>query len=253
MITRHRITLFVVLVLCALGGNAAAQPVFRILGQLTDDKGQAIANADVHVEALYGYAAGTFAGQRSFAAKTDSKGKWNVLGVKSGVWIVEATAPGFVPEVVGLPINLLTTVTSAQSGNSLAWTLVLKAQRLPSGQRGEMLGAAAAAAKAGKNDEVRAALTRVEEDADGDYLSGAARIALMARDFALAHTLFLRALQVDPSGYRTALGLATGFLAQRDFDSASKTFDAARARTHDKDEQKFITIALTDLATIKVR
>ena len=57
----------------------------------------------------------------------------------------------------------------------------------------------------------------------------------------------------DPSAYRTALGLATGFLANRDFDSASRTFDAARARTHDKDEQRFITIALTDLATIKVR
>ena len=40
---------------------------------------------------------------------------------------------------------------------------------------------------------------------------------------------------------------------ERDFDSASRAFDAARSRTHDKDEQKFITAAIGDLATIKVR
>ncbi len=54
---------------------------------------------------------------------------------------------------------------------------------------------------------------------------------------------------------RTAptLGIASIFLLERDFDSASRAFDAARSRTHDKDEQKFLSAALGDLATIKVR
>jgi len=249
------VTVFVsfVLCLCVLVSEAAAQPVFRIVGQLTDDKGQAIAGADVGVEALFGYAAGTFAGQRTFAAKTDAKGRWSVLGVKSGIWIFQVLAPGFVPEVVCLPITLLTTVSSGQAGNSLPWTLVLKAERMPEGEHGQTLGAALDAAKGGRKDDVRAALTRLPADADGDYLSSAARIAIVARDFELASSLFGRALQQDPTAYRTALGLATGFLANRDFDSASRTFDAARARTRDKDEQRFLTIALTDLATIKVR
>ena len=173
--------------------------------------------------------------------------------MKSGVWIFEVIAPGYVPEVVGLPITLLTTVSSAQSGNSLPWTLPLKMERMPGGDRGQSLGAALDAARARKKDEVRALLTQVPADAGGDYLSCAARIAIVAREFELAQSLFASALQQDPSAYRTALGLATGFLANRDFDSASRTFDAARARTHDKDEQRFITIALTDLATIKVR
>jgi hypothetical protein len=252
--TRRRLAIAIACcVTVALPVSARAQPVFRILGQVSDDKGQAIADADVAVEALFGYAAGTFAGQRTFAARTDAKGRWNVLGVKSGVWIFEVLAPGYVPEVVGVPITLLTTVSSGQSGNSLPWTLVLKAQRMPQGERGQVLGAALDAAKAHQKDDARTALTRVPADADGDYLACAARIAIVARDFELAQTLFTRALQQDPSAYRTALGLATGFLANRDFDSASKAFDAARARTHDKDEVRFITIALTDLATIKVR
>ena len=242
-----------VLILFVAAARADAQPVFRILGVLTDEKGQPIANADVAVEALYGYAAGTFAGQRTFSAKTDAKGKWNVLGVKSGVWVFEATAPGFVPEIIGLPITLLTTVSSAQSGNALPWTLVLKAERMPEGDRGQVLAAAVDSAKAGKKEDVRAALARVPADADGAYLCSAARIAAVARDWELARSLFMSALQQDPTAYRTALGLATGFLVLRDFDGASKTLDAARARTKDKDEQKFISIAITDLATIKVR
>ncbi|HEV3141300.1 MAG TPA: carboxypeptidase regulatory-like domain-containing protein [Vicinamibacterales bacterium] len=242
-----------VLALGVLAAGAAAQPVFRILGQVTDDKGDPIAGADVGVEALYGYAAGTFAGQRTFSAKTDAKGRWNVIGVKSGVWIFEVDAPGYVPEIVGLPITLLTTVSSRESGNSLPWTLVLKMERLPQAERAQALAAALDASRAGRKEEVRAMLTRVPADSGGDYLSCAARIAIVAREFDLAQSLFASALQEDPSAYRTALGLATGFLVKRDFDSASKAFDAARARTRDKDEVRFITIALTDLATIKVR
>ncbi|HMD33893.1 MAG TPA: carboxypeptidase-like regulatory domain-containing protein [Vicinamibacterales bacterium] len=236
-----------------IAATAKAQPVSRILGVVVDEKGKPIEGADVNVEALYGYAAGTFAGQRRFSAKTDAKGKWNVLGLKSGVWIFEAMAPGYLPEVVGLPIRLLTTVSSRESGEALNWTLVLKPEPMPSGAHGEALSAALDAARAGKKEEAKAAFLRVPATAGPVYLAAAARIAVVAREFEIAHTLYANALQEDPSAYRTALGLATGFLVKRDFDSASRAFDAARARTHDKDEVRFITIALTDLSTIKVR
>ena len=75
----------------------------------------------------------------------------------------------------------------------------------------------------------------------------------MARDLALPQSLFKRALERDPSSYRAAMGVASIFLLQRDFDSASRAFDATRNRTHDKDEQKFLSVAIGDLATIKVR
>jgi len=245
---------FAAAILCvSFAAPAHAQGIYRILGQVTDDKGTPIDGAEVSLEALYGYAAGTFAGQRTFATRTEGNGKWNLLGLKSGVWIVEAIASGYVPEIVGLPFRLLTTVSSREAGTSLTWTLPLKMERMPGGQRGETLAAALEAARAGRKAEVGTLLTRITEEMSPDYLAAAARIAIVARDFDLAHELYAKALQGDPSAYRTALGLASGFLEQRDFDSASKAFDAARARTHDKDEVRFITIALADLATIRVR
>src|SRR5207248_9459421 len=103
------------------------------------------------------------------------------------------------------------------------------------------------------SSDVRSALERLPADADADYLAAAARIALVARDTTLARALFQRALERDPASYRAALGIASVFLLQRDFDSASRAFDAARNRTHDKAEQKFLSFAIGDLATIRVR
>ena len=82
------------LVLSIPAAPAAAQTVHRLLGLVTDEKGKPIEGADVNVEALYGYAAGTFSGQRTFSTKTDARGRWNVLGLKSGVWIFEVIEPG---------------------------------------------------------------------------------------------------------------------------------------------------------------
>jgi Tfp pilus assembly protein PilF len=91
----------------------------------------------------------------------------------------------------------------------------------------------------------------VPEDADADYLAAAGRVALLARQHDMARTFFSRALERDPSSYHAALGIASMFLLQRDFDSASRALDAARTRTRDKDEQRFISAAIGDLATIR--
>jgi hypothetical protein len=216
--------------------SASAQNVNRLLGRVVTDKGEAVANAEIHVEAFYGYAGGPFAGQRTFTATTDKKGAWNVMGIKSGVWLFEVTAPGCFPESVALPIQILTTLSSGQSGLSYTWQLVLKPVAMPDETRAQLLVSGA-----------------VPEDATSEELAGAGRLALKARDADRARALFQKALERDPSSYRAALGIATTFLLARDFDSASRVFDAARNRTHDKDEIKFITVALTDLATIKVR
>ena len=162
-------------------------------------------------------------------------------------------APGYLPETVVLPIRILTTVSMGTSGMSLPWDIILKPVAAPDDVQGELLKQAAAAARDGNLEAVRGALRTLPEDPHSDYLSGAARIAMVVRDMPLARTLFMNALQRDPSSYRAALGIASMFLLERDFDSASRAFDAARARTHDKDEQKFLSMAIGDLATIKVR
>jgi hypothetical protein len=234
-------------------GVLAQQPVSRLKGRVTTEQGEPIANAEVRAEAFFGSAAGTFAGQRTFSERTNAKGEWSIMGIAPGIWEFDIVAPGELPESAVLPIRLLTASGPNAGGQLLTWQLVLKPVPPPGGEPGSALVAALDAARAGHADQVRTLLTRVSEDADADVLAGAGRIALLARDMPLARTLFLRALERDPSSYRAALGVASTFLLQRDFDSASRAFDATRSRTHDKDEQKFLTFAIGDLATIKAR
>jgi hypothetical protein len=231
----------------------AQRAVFRVKGRVVNERGEPVQKADIRVEAFYGYAGGTFAGQRKLSEQANVKGEWSVGGMQPGIWLFEVTAPGYLPETVVLPIRILTTVSMGASGMALTWDLVLKPVSTPDNVRGELLIQAAAAAHDGKADQVRAALRALPEDPDSDYLGAAGRIALVAGDLDLAKALFTKALERDPSSYRAALGVASVFLLVRDFDNASKVFDAARNRTHDKDEQKFLSAAIGDLATIKVR
>jgi hypothetical protein len=215
---------------------ASAQNSYRLLGRVVTEKGEPVADAEVHVEAFYGKAAGAVTGQRTFTATTDKKGAWNVMGIRPGVWLFEAIAPGYYPESVALPIQILASSSSGQTGMALTWQLVLKPVAMADETHAKLLMTGA-----------------IPEGANADDLAGAGRLALKARDTGLARALFQKALERDPASYRAALGIATTFMLNRDFDSASKVFDAARNRTHDKDEIKFITIALSDLATIMVK
>jgi len=225
-----------ILLCLAIPTAASAQNNYRLLGRVVTEKGEPVANAEVRVEAFYGKAAGPVTGQRTYTATTDKKGAWNVMGVRPGVWLFEALAPGYYPESVALPIQILASSSSGQSGMALTWQLVLKPIPMTDETRAKLLTTGA-----------------VPEDANADELAGAGRLALLARDTGVARALFQKALERDPSSYRAALGIATTFMLARDFDSASRVFDAARNRTHDKDEVKFITVALSDLATIMVK
>jgi hypothetical protein len=241
--------------LATVAAPASAQhAAFRVKGYVRDDKGAPIANAEVRVEAFYGYFAGAFGGgQRTFSAKTGAKGDWNVPGLQPGVWLFEVFSPDHVPEMVILPIRILTTVSMGTSGMALTWDVVLKPIAAQDDDGARFLIESALAARDGKAAGVRQALTQLPKDAEADYLAGAGRVAVVARDFELARALFTRAIERDPNCYRAVLGLASTFLYERDFDSASRAFDAARARTKDKEEQRFISAAIGDLATIKVR
>ena len=239
--------------LLAATSALAQQPVSRLKGRLVTERGEPVKDAEVRAEAFFGAAAGTFAGQRTFSTTTNAKGEWSILGIASGIWLFEATAPGYSPEIVVLPIRLLTASSPNAAGQMLLWDLILKPVPSPDGEPGRILADGLVAARAAKTDEVRTLLSRLPADSDADYLAAAGRVAVVGRDTALANTLFRNALERDPSSYRAILGVASLALLQRDFDSASRGFDAARNRTHDKAEQKFISAAIGDLATIKFR
>ena len=232
--------------------GGAQQPISRLKGRVVNDRGERIKDAEVRAEAIFGSGAGTFAGQRDFSARTNAKGEWSILGIAPGVWLFDAVAADYLPETVALPIRLLTASSPNAGGQLIVWELVLKPMPTPAETRhGGVLTEAAAAARGGRGDDAVAKLSQVPADADAEYLAAAGRVALLARQFDTARSFFTRALEIDPSSYRAALGVASMFLLRRDFDSASRAFDAARSRTHDKDEQRFISAAIGDLATIR--
>jgi hypothetical protein len=233
--------------------SPAQQPVSRLKGRVVTERGEPVAHAEVRAEAFHGYAAGTFAGQRTFSTTTDAKGEWTILGLKSGIWLFEVLPEGRLPESVALPIQLLTTISSGTTGFLLTWQLILKPIDIPDAPAWKALVGAGESVRAGRSTEATAALARMPEGANADYLAAAGRVALLARDVDLARTYFVRALEEDHSSYRAALGVASVSVILRDFDLASRAFDAARSRTRDKNEMRFLSAALGDLAMIKVR
>ena len=56
----------------------AQHAAFRVKGRVTNERGEPIPNADVRLEAFFGYAAGTFSGPRLLSAQTNAKGEWSV-------------------------------------------------------------------------------------------------------------------------------------------------------------------------------
>jgi Flp pilus assembly protein TadD len=74
----------------ALAASAAAQ-TGRVGGTVKDESGQPIKGATITAE-------NPNASPSSFTATTDDKGRFSIIGLKSGAWTFSAQSPGFAPE-----------------------------------------------------------------------------------------------------------------------------------------------------------
>jgi len=247
-----RLLICTVCAVAALTVSTSGQTMNRLKGRVVLENGDPIADVDVHMEALYGFNAGDYVGQRTYTAKTNAKGEWSVVGLKAGIWVFDVTAPGRLTAAVALPINLVTSIGSGASALMLPWQLVLKPGAPIEGDVGRMLMDASAALAAHDADKVRMLMSSVPSPATVEYLNGAGQVCLAAHEAGLASPLFQQAIQKDPSSFQAVLGFASSSLMRRDFDSASRAFAAARDRTKDKDEQKYLSAAIGDLAKIMV-
>jgi tetratricopeptide (TPR) repeat protein len=97
---RHGLHLFrgVLAALCvmALAGDASAQ-TGRVGGIVKDEAGQPIKGATITAE-------NPNASPSSFTATTDDKGRFSIIGLKTGPWTFTAQAPGFAPEMGKMPV-----------------------------------------------------------------------------------------------------------------------------------------------------
>lgn len=225
----------------------AGQPLDRLTGKVMTDTGAAVADADVRVEAMFGFAGGDFLGQRTFAARTNAKGEWGLLAFKAGIWVFDAAAPGRLPDAVALPFNLVAPASSGIDRLTPVWHPLLKLLPMPAGDLGQALSEAAEAARAQRPERVTPLLSRFADSSDAVVLAAAGSICLLMRDPTVARPLFRRALDRDPSSFRAALGMGSSALMQRDVDSAAKAFAEARNLTKDKDERGYLAAAIVEL------
>ena len=98
---RHRLYVFrgalAAVLIAALAGPAAAQ-IGRIVGVVRDERGQPIKGATVAAE-------NPDASPKSLTATTDDKGRFAMIGLRSGVWTLTARAPGFDVEAGRLQVR----------------------------------------------------------------------------------------------------------------------------------------------------
>src|SRR4249919_2640996 len=91
--------LLAALLVAALAGTAAAQ-TGRVGGVVKDEAGNPIKGATVTAE-------NPAASPSSFTATTDDKGRFSIIGLKSGSWSFAAQAPGFGPEAGKLNVSTI--------------------------------------------------------------------------------------------------------------------------------------------------
>jgi Flp pilus assembly protein TadD len=99
----HRVHLFR-LALAALLVAALAEVAFaqtgRVGGTVKDDTGQPIKGATITAE-------NPNASPSSFTATTDDKGRFSIIGLRTGRWTFTAQAPGFAPESGGMQVSTI--------------------------------------------------------------------------------------------------------------------------------------------------
>jgi hypothetical protein len=118
MTRRHRLYVFrgavSAVLIAALAGSAAAQ-IGRIVGVVRDERGQPIKGATVAAE-------NPDASPKSLTATTDDKGRFAMIGLRSGFWTLIARAPGFEAESGRLQVR---------AAGAPALTFTLPRERLP--------------------------------------------------------------------------------------------------------------------------
>jgi predicted Zn-dependent protease len=115
---RHRHDVFrgalAAVLIAALSGPASAQ-IGRIVGVVRDERGQPIKGATVAAE-------NPDASPKSLTATTDDKGRFAMIGLRSGFWTLIARAPGFESESGRLQVR---------AAGAPALTFTLPRERLP--------------------------------------------------------------------------------------------------------------------------
>lgn len=251
MRARNHLVRAAVVALCVLAADVGARQgasTMRLRGRVLAEAGAPIQGAVIRTDATAGIGGSQFVGQRQFTTKTDKKGQWSLLGITRGLWIFEATAEGYLPHVVAIPVAMMQATTLAM----LPWRLSVALQSdAEVGTIAEPLGKVAKATAAGERDEAVALLQEIPlEGLSPEALCALGDASLLLRDYARAREVFTRAAQARPDWYRPYLGVGSAAMLQGDYDAAAKAYWQVRETAKDAELQQTMSAAIADLNLI---
>ena len=225
---RHRIDLFrfalAALLVAAFAGSVAAQ-TGRVGGTVKDDTGQPIKGASITAE-------NPNASPSSFTATTDDKGRFSIIGLRSGRWTFTAQAPGFAPETGALSVQ-----TIGAPNPPLTFTLRKGATGAPSSALGSLaakdlqaeLAAADALYNSQKWDDAISAYRAIMAKAPALSVINL-QIAAAYRnkkDYDSAITAYNDLLKADPNNDKAKVGIGMTNLEKGDLVAAEETLTRA--------------------------
>jgi len=198
----------------------------RVGGTVKDESGQAIKGATITAE-------NPNASPSSFTATTDDKGRFSIIGLRSGTWTFRAEAPGFAMENTRLTVQTIGTPNPP-----LTFTLKKGAGGtggLPGAGKeiqGE-LTAAEADYNAGKYDDAIAKYRAILQKAPALTMINL-QIAAAYRnkkEYDNAIAAYNDMLKADPNNDRAKIGIGMTNLEKGDLEAAEKTLDEAAQGT----------------------
>jgi len=208
----------------ALAATAAAQ-TGRVGGVVKDEAGNPIKGATVTAE-------NPGASPSSFTATTDDKGRFSIIGLKSGQWSFSAQAPGFGPEAGKLNVS-----TIGAPNPPLTFTMKKGGAAGPTSALGSTaakdlqadLAAADSLYNAQKYDESIAAYRQIMAKAPALSVINL-QIAAAYRnkkDYDGAIAAYNELLKVDPANDKAIVGLGMTNLEKGDLKAAEDTLTKA--------------------------
>jgi hypothetical protein len=221
---------------------ASAQTSYRLKGTLKDDKGAPIAGGRVRAEALQGFRGEQFVGQKKFSVTSNDKGEWTILGLTSGMWAFDATAPGLAPQVIVLPVQYTNRKMQSATGGQLPWELPMTLLRSDNAS----VQTASEAAVTGRTDEAIGLAGMLARDQDSAIVCSAGHVAMLVRQHGLAQVLFQQILTRDPKHACGMLGLSSATLMQNDIVAAGKRLWDARDVVP-QNQRRALAAAISDL------
>jgi Tfp pilus assembly protein PilF len=216
-------------IVVALAGPSEAQ-TGRVGGTVKDEAGQPIKGATVTAD-------NPNASPSSFTATTDDKGRFSIIGLRTGQWTFSAQAPGFAPEAGRLNVQ-----TIGAPNPPLAFTLKKGGGGSPSGVLGSMaakdlqaeLSNADALYNQQKWDDAIAAYRAIMTKAPSLTVINL-QIAAAYRnkkDYDAALAAYNDLLKVDPNNDKAKIGIGMTNLEKGDLESAEKTLQTAAQSTN---------------------